>query len=457
MNKKYLALTCLSVLLLVSACQGKYDIEKFPPVEDRYDSSKPVALDAVKPDYGAINNSFILEGNFPTDGSEIKVYFDDRKAVILSNDGRTISGLVPKQLPGRNQISLVVGNDSLAPAKIKFKYNQSKMVTLVAGAVGQNQDVNGSIAAGVVRFREPTGVGAVRGANGDNVVVAEAWGSGKLKFIDQDAGQVTTLEQNAFSGPAVTSDRERFWVIGVWGDQHSRIRFADRSEAWTTKNPGFTLAQSDYPGNIWGTTFVNDDDLNLYFMDARFNMGCLNLETGESYKLAHEAKTVGDEAPSTIIFTGNWGDRSDLIWSNYHQAFFACFENHPVVIKGVFKDGDPNSRTIVWERFCGKEGENGEVYGHRLNDARIRQPYGLCESEEGDIYVVHRYNYIITRIFGDQIERAVGTGNWSPQEPTSGPPLEVTIDHPQDMCRDSDGNFYIADGWGRTVRKLTIE
>ena len=66
----------------------------------------------------------------------MKVYFADKKAVLTATDGISITGLVPKQPNGLNQISVVIGTDSIVPAGIQFKYKQSQSVKTVAGKLG---------------------------------------------------------------------------------------------------------------------------------------------------------------------------------------------------------------------------------------------------------------------------------------------------------------------------------
>ncbi len=61
-----------------------------------YDPTKPIAIESMTPDWGRINQSFVITGNFPLDLEKIKVYFADREAVLVNSDGRDLYGLVPK-------------------------------------------------------------------------------------------------------------------------------------------------------------------------------------------------------------------------------------------------------------------------------------------------------------------------------------------------------------------------
>ena len=57
--------------------------------------ANPLLLKRWHPDWGRINESFVIKGNFPIDTALVKVYFADKEAVIVNNDGRELYGLVP--------------------------------------------------------------------------------------------------------------------------------------------------------------------------------------------------------------------------------------------------------------------------------------------------------------------------------------------------------------------------
>jgi len=44
----------------------------------------PTALDAIIQHYGVIDQTFIIEGNFPGSISDIKVYFGKKRAVLTA-------------------------------------------------------------------------------------------------------------------------------------------------------------------------------------------------------------------------------------------------------------------------------------------------------------------------------------------------------------------------------------
>lgn len=131
MKKKYFIFSYLFVLFLVACESGSEVIEKVPEVINKYDPGKSTSVDEILPTRGIIDQTFIINGNFPGELSDMKVYFDTKRAVLTSTDGISITGLVPKQKEGLNQISVVLGTDSIVPANLKFKYKQSRSVKTI--------------------------------------------------------------------------------------------------------------------------------------------------------------------------------------------------------------------------------------------------------------------------------------------------------------------------------------
>lgn len=97
-NKLYFVFLFLSILF--ASCNGEEVIEKWPEIGNYYDSSKPIELKSMSPDWGRINDSFIIKGNFPVDTTgKVKVFFADKEAVIVNNNGNELYGLSPSRCP----------------------------------------------------------------------------------------------------------------------------------------------------------------------------------------------------------------------------------------------------------------------------------------------------------------------------------------------------------------------
>lgn len=440
------------ILLFLAACSGKEVIEKFPPVPNRYDPAKPVSFDVLKPTYGGIDKPFIVEGNFPGDISDMQVLFGDRKAVLIATDGGSISGIVPKQEAGYNPVRVVIGRDTLPKEgnPIEFKYSQTRTVTTVAGLMGTGgNNINGDLNS--ARFEETTGVAVVKGQYGDNIVVGESWWQWRLRFISLDDNSVITLNTGiSFGTPAVFNGGESFYAIGIHpndGGGHTLFRF-DRADGWAPRRMGIQIPQSMLPAYTHSIKFAGDDERYLFTMDNRGNMACIDLET----KMYNQLQTGGE-----LVFQ-NFDDRSHLAWSKYHKCFFASHAgDHGIYRLYNQSDGtfapDPDA-TVMFEKYAGFNG-SGSATGHRLNDAQFMRAYGLTVTDDGIIYIVSRAGHDVRRVVGDQVELVAGRTGVSGR--VNGDPTEARFDQPQDICVDSEGNFYIAGGMDFTVRKLTIE
>jgi hypothetical protein len=436
MKKKYLIFSCLFFLFFTACKNGSDVIEKFPIVENKYNASLPIAVDKIIPTYGSIDKTFIIEGNFSGDISNMKVYFGKKRAVLVSTDGRCITGVIPKQLAGYNSVSVVIGTDSLAPAALKFKYKQTQSVKTIAGKFGDGADyVDGDINA--ARFKEASNIGTVKGQKGDNIIVVESWWNDRVRLISLDDNKVITLNTGMACGtPGVDNTREKFYLVGHWPDQHTIYSFS-RADGWTPRLVGIKIAQSDMPGDAFSCQIGKDNNF-LFVLDGQGNFARVDLKNQkyEKIKLAGTLPTKFDM-------------RSQLIYSKFHDCFFASFPQEA----GIFKIYN-NNGTWTCEKYAGFNGA-GSTTGHRLTDAQFIAPYGMAVNEDGEIFVINRDGNFINKISGDRVELVAGKPGSGGQ--VNGLPLDSRFDSPQDIAIDADGNFYIAGGWDKTVRKLSIE
>ncbi len=441
MKSKLLLL--FSFFLLFFSCGDKNEIVIFPEIENKYDPSKPLLVERIMPDYGGIDQTFVLTGNFKGELDDMKVYFGNKLAILVATDGQSIMGVVPKQSPGNNLISVVIGNDSISDADLRFKYKQTRSVKTIAGFMGNREYIDGDINA--ARFKEPSCIATVKGQNGDNIVVIESWWENRVRLVSLDDNKVITLATgpNVAGGtPAVDNTREKFYTIGHWGDQHHIYSYS-RADGWTQTVTGIQIAQSDASSNIFSIQCADDDDY-LYTLSATADFFEIDLK---------------DRSYSRVLLRGpnlptNYSDRSHVVWSKFHNCFFASFPNeHGIYRFSPVYEEDGLLYTDV-SRYAGFNG-TGSTGGHRLTDAQFIGPHGMAVTSEGDIFVVNRSGNFISQISGDLVEVVAGRPGSSGE--INGDPLDSRFNSPQDIAVDFEDNFYIAGGWDGAVRKLSIE
>ncbi len=470
MRKKFFLLGFLFLPLV--ACNNNYEvIEKTPLVENKYDPDKPTGVESIIPSNGVIDQTFILEGNFPGGITDMKVYFGNKKAVLVATNGKQITGLVPKQANGRNQISVVIGEDSIAPSNLLFKYRQSRSVKTIAGKLGTDKwmadgDYSGA-ALDAVTFGEVHYVATVKGQKNDNVFMIETGWGNRLFMLSLDDNKMQKLSTpTSLSCPAVPSTRDKFYATKFSNGDHP-IYMYSKENSWAYVSTGITVIANDWPGTKTPSmTFAADDNL-LYLFDDEGRIAEVDI-AGKSYKIYTTAKMKpGNIQPGNFggLITGdlprNFGDWEDsyICYSKYHKCFFASFTKDNAIYKYV-KNAD---NTWTCTLYAGRNGQ-GSTVGDRLKDAQFTNPSGLVVNEDGDIFVCNKgecpwcaRGHVINRISGDAVE--IVAGDPSSKDPlTNGTnPLEAKFSEPRNLAIDSDGNYFIAGGGDRTVRKLSIE
>jgi len=465
----------LFCLFLVACSSGYEVIEKAPKVVSKYDSSQPTSLKAIDPTYGVIDQTFIVNGNFPGKISDMKVYFGKKSAVLTATDGQSLVGLVPKEPNGYNQISLVVGKDSIAPSGMLFKYHQSKSVKTISGKLGTNAWLADTGYAGTamdaVTFGEVGYVATVAGVKADNIfLVCTGWDN-KLFLLSQDDNTITKITTPTNLGAlAVTSTRDKFYCTNFWNGDHTIYMYA-KENSWAYMNTGIVVSANDWPGSKTpSTTFAEDDNL-LYLLDTEGRIAEVNI-SDKSYKIYTTAgKKPGNlnasnfgglitAGPNTTLPSnfGSWQD-SYICYSKYHKCFFVSYTNEHAIYKYV-KNAD-NSWTCTL--YAGHNGQGSSV-GDRLKDAQFNNPHGMVVNSDGEMFVCNKggcswcsNGHCIYKITGDAVE--VIAGNPSSISPLSNgtTPLDATFNTPKNLAIDYEGNYFISGGNDNTVRKLSIE
>jgi len=475
MKKKYLIFSVLFFLFFIACKNGTDVIEKYPIVENKYNASVPTGADSITPNYGVIDQTFVLNGNFPGSIKDMKVYFGKKRAVLTATDGKCIVGLVPKEPNGYNQISVVIGKDSIVPADLKFKYHQSQSVKTICGKLGNMTWMADASYAGAaidaVTLGETHYVQTVAGVKADNIMLIEAGWGNRLFILSIDDNKITKLSTpGALCHPAVPSSRTSFYATTFWNGNRS-IYLYTKENGWTYVNIGVTISSSDYPGDkVCSMTFAEDDNL-LYCVDSQGRIAEINI-TDKSYKIYTTAdqkpggiaasafggliipsKDPGKQAPNNF---DTW-EGSYITYSKYHHCFFVSYTNENAIYKYV-KNPD---KTWTCSLYAGGNGA-GTTVGNRLIDAQFNAPHGLVVNADGDIFVTSKGSNFwtqggdsrIQKISGDAVEIAAGTTG----SLTNGTnPKEAVFQYLRDITIDNDGNYYIAGGNDASVRKLSIE
>ena len=386
----------LTLLFLIGSCKDSDDNKTTGAT---YDPNQPVTVESFMPVEGKLLEKVIVKGsNFGTDKSKVKVYFVDEAAERLSTvigiDNNTLYCLAPRQLPGGNRIKVIVDGKEVTTDGT-FKYEQAQNVSTISGSASKDGNDDGDLAS--AKFKYMWGIAAV----GNNTVLAYQRDDPRVRLISVDDNKVTTVHPGFKGGkPAVTKDKQRVYSIG-WEGTHTVYVYM-KASGWAPTRIG--QLGSTFSGKIGAVALDETEGTNpgpyliYYFVDSNFYMSDQNLSS--VYKITPDGE---------------------------------C------------------------EWFCGSATQKTVQDGLR-EEALFAQPNGMTVDEDGNFYIVDGFKgYCLRKL--DILDGYVSTvaGQVDVASQIDGTPLEATFNYPYDICYDGEGGYWIAEAWGKAIRKYAVE
>lgn len=422
-------ITCLLVFFIGVSYSCKEDYTYSVPTFDNtpFDPNKPVEVTEIIPDSGGYKTPFVIKGsNFGNDLSKIKVTFNgDREAILVSTNGETLYGIMPKQEDGFNEVSVIVnGKESKSPEN--FRYVKMEQVSTVAGKSGVGGYTDGSLIDS--RFGKISGVSAVVG---NNLIVCEG-DDGRVRMVSIDDNKVSTL----FSGfklgqPAVTKDRTRVYVIQTVSPH--AVYYFSRENSWNSKR--LTSSLANVSGQIHSCALDNEEKY-LYFRDHTGKFGRIEIANPQNVEILNPNCGKVDKEVSYLAF------------NPVENCFYLSLQNAQGIYK-ISHDGQTVEDYAGFNSIGGKDGPRLE--------ATLRNPAGLTFDKSGNLYFCDSQGYTLRKI--SRIDGMLTTivGQYQKSGGVDGLPLESTFNYPYVVCMDDEENFFIGERWGCVVRKFAVE
>ena len=420
----------LALLFLIGSCKDSDDNKTTGAT---YDPNQPVTVESFMPVEGKLREKVIVKGsNFGTDKSKVKVYFVDEAAERLSTvigiDNNTLYCLAPRQLPGGNRIKVIVDGKEVTTDGT-FKYEQAQNVSTISGSASKDGNDDGDLAS--AKFKYMWEIAAV----GNNTVLAYQRDDPRVRLISVDDNKVTTVHPGFKGGkPAVTKDKQRVYSIG-WEGTHTVYVYM-KASGWAPTRIG--QLGSTFSGKI-GAVALDETEEWLYFVDSNKNFGRFNVKTQEVTLIKQ------------LELSGSLGTNPGpyLIYYFVDSNFYMSDQNLSSVYK-ITPDGE-------CEWFCGSATQKTVQDGLR-EEALFAQPNGMTVDEDGNFYIVDGFKgYCLRKL--DILDGYVSTvaGQVDVASQIDGTPLEATFNYPYDICYDGEGGYWIAEAWGKAIRKYAVE
>jgi hypothetical protein len=422
---------CIFGILFFTSCGEKDD--GTAAAED-YDPSAPVELQTFMPEAGRIREKVIIKGsNFGNDLSQVKVYFIDelseRASTVIGVDNNTIYCLAPRQLAGDNKIKIVVHEKEVVSDDL-FGYTAAENVSTITGSAASGRTGTDDGTLSTAKFSYIHGIGAL----GNEAALIFQRDNPSVRYVSVPDNAVITVH-NGFRGakPAVTKDRQKVYAAG-WESPHT-IYVYTKASGWAPSRIG----QLDGGGTVFSKVRALALDANeewMYFCDANGRFG--------RYEIATQKVELLNGATGAVTSDGNY-----LIYNPRDNYFYvACANKY-----GIYKISPDGQEIVSYAGFNGVAVRDGYV-----DECAFAQPNGLTLDEDGNIYVAEGFNaYVIRKIsiINNYVSTIAGAVNVANQ--IDGSPLDARFNYPYDIDNDGEGNFWIAEGWGCSVRKYAIE
>ncbi|MDR2413498.1 MAG: hypothetical protein LBD64_00740 [Odoribacteraceae bacterium] len=426
------------LLLFVAGCDTG-EVVTSPTIGNKYDPSKPRVITEIMPLSGEIGEKFVVRGNFGPDLDNMKVLFaGQHEAVLISTDGISIYGIVPKQPNGDNTVEVWVGDEQITTGT-RFSYIQNQRVSTVSGKYNTSAYTDGNIFD--ARFQSLVAVGVV---DGDNIIAVETHNQ-RIRLVSQTESKVTTLMTGFCTGkPAVNQARDKIYFVELYNNAH-KVFVMEKETGWVPRKIRENISELN-GGELWSCA-LDKTEKYLYVRNQR---GVFVRVYLEEYGSDGQLKV---EVLLNILPTGNSNAFNMLVYSPVDDCFFAS----QMGAHGIYRIWQ-EATTSEWqiEEYAGFI-RAGAVDGDRKTEAQFNYPFGMTVDREGNLYVAESYNYLIRKI-----SRATGmvttvAGRYRATGGLDGLPLESTFNDPQDIAVDSEDNFFIVEQGAKTIRKLAIE
>jgi IPT/TIG domain./NHL repeat. len=409
-------------------------------VEGAHDPKKPVVVESFSPLEGGMATRMLISGsNLGNDPSQIKVYFNDKKAAVIGCDKGKALVITPRQPGDTCTISVVVGNDSVT-APEKFIYHISTTVTTLVGKRGTGELKDGTFAEATFIYPSTLTVD-----NEYNLFLSH-WGASyggansDIVMLNQQEQTVTKMFSGVPTGAPTTDVDGK--VIIIPGDEVDGLYILDPVELW-----GVRQRQILHPSAEEQAAGMKDFTINwkhgfgackidsmIYTRSYGGQIVKFNLKTRKGQLVADN---VNPDCNSFVTF--------DPL--NPHLMYISYTQHHCIYTFNIL--------TKEHKLFAGTKGIAGWKDG-KTDEALFSDPCQLIFDVNNNIILADGGNHCIRQITQEgEVSTLIGIGGKAGYQ--DGNPDDAMFNYPKGIAIDKDYNIYIADFYNNCIRKLAVE
>ncbi len=399
----------------------------------------------------------------------------------------TVSEILPDSGGYLTQFVIKGSNFGTDPSKIDVIFNGNRKATVVSsngttlyGICPKQENGNNQVTVRVDSVGEPASCPNTFKYTKVERVSVLAGKTGNGGYVD---GTPIDARFNYMYGVGVVAGNN----VVVMEGRNNRVRMISE-----TDNKVVTLLTG---GPNFGHPAVTKDRKRLfaiqltqphavYSFDQTNNWSPKRLATSLQYKDASGQSQVVDGD----IYSCALDDEEKYLYFRDHKARLGRMEianpDNVEILNDKCGNVDKNISYLVWSKVdkcfylslqnaqgiykVSKDGKDVEMYagfngvgsqdGPKLN-AAFKNPTGMAFDVDGNMYITDSMGFTIRKIghADGMVTTVAGSYTKSDNNKVEGLPLETTFNYPYDIDVDDDGNFYIVEGWGVDVRKFAIE
>ncbi|KAA5272094.1 IPT/TIG domain-containing protein [Bacteroides faecis] len=447
---KWQWLVCIAVGCCFASC--KDDEES----TSGYDPNKPIVLTDFYPNEGKLATQVILNGsNFGNSKENVKVFFNDKEASVISVKDDRMLVLAPKRASTVEDPECVVKvqvQEQMGEYNQTFNYYiQTTVTTLVGGSTSAQVNPTGTIPLSEAQFR--ANIDRCICVDKDKNVFFLVDNDGKFAafMLNEEADKLISLKSDInamFNSPILGYNSKEGIVYQFWAnrDSHDVNYFDPKTDyAPTTAIGSVSWDDSNFPNiegfGVWAAkcNFTMGPDGKMYSRMLGGNLVRIDVENARGENLTN-GDLVGTKDGSAYGLVFDPQDENVFYFSNNDKH---CIYKYDL-------------RTKEWACWAGQEGKSGYLDGP-IGQAMFNKPGQMCVDSEGNIILTDTENHCIRKI--TMSTGYVSTLAGKPQNSgyVNGSAEDAQFKKPLGICIDNDDVMYIGDSENRAIRRLAVE
>jgi DNA-binding beta-propeller fold protein YncE len=444
-NKVFRSICVYAALVFTTAGCNEDEGRTDNPYNKPHNPNGVIEMKSISPVNGGIGTKVVVTGsNFGNDAEQVKLFFNEKEALIMNIQDNAIYALVPLQPGEFSNIRVVIGEKEGVLDGMQFQYFIKTAVTTVSGQVGVSTSLDGpSLQA---TYTRP----AMVAASDDGLIfIADDYGH-KIRLLSTRDNVVTTVIDE-MSNPwqiAFTPDQSKLYIVEREKTGRPILFYAlSRATNWLQREIYYDQkdAEGRYIAGDMPLAGLTCDETYVYMIS----------ENGAQLIRVHqETRKVEVIGQNFAMATWNY-----LAWNKKDRNIYCSAEE-----QGRLYRFDPyyipSGKIAPWltineiEHLAGTS-RGSALEGNGLN-IRMNSLSGIGTDNDGNVYLPDYGNAVIWKIDRD-LNGTIIAGKNGEKGHRDGDPKESLFNRPYDASVTHDGLIYVADASTFVIRCIAIQ